>query len=239
MNNVAEILRSLIASILSDPAEGAELGEIFHAAVSMQDNDGRAPFPFHESFESGALSNYWWSYSTTYGRVGIATNNGPLAGSCHLTMESSTYGACALNELILTADLAGQDGPGGYRFDDARISFWVGNVALAIIGELLIVYYTVFDFDTCRRDAQVRVVGQRLLHLCVESRIGERGEPAAGHGPGRCTFGHPLARRGQVRQRLRPDLLRLRRRTERASAQRGQHRNRKRGGTRVHGLSAA
>ena len=29
--------------------------------------------------------------------------------------------------------LAGEDGPGGYRFDDFRLSFWVGNIALAVI----------------------------------------------------------------------------------------------------------
>ncbi len=29
--------------------------------------------------------------------------------------------------------LAGEDGPGGYRFDDYRLSFWVGNLALAVI----------------------------------------------------------------------------------------------------------
>ena len=29
--------------------------------------------------------------------------------------------------------LAGEDGPGGYRFDDFRLSFWVGNLALAVI----------------------------------------------------------------------------------------------------------
>jgi len=29
--------------------------------------------------------------------------------------------------------LAGENGPGGYRFDDYRLSFWVGNLALAVI----------------------------------------------------------------------------------------------------------
>jgi cell volume regulation protein A len=29
--------------------------------------------------------------------------------------------------------LAGEDGPGGYRFDDFRLSFWVGNLSLAVI----------------------------------------------------------------------------------------------------------
>jgi cell volume regulation protein A len=28
--------------------------------------------------------------------------------------------------------LAGEDGPGGYQFDDFRLSFWVGNLALAV-----------------------------------------------------------------------------------------------------------
>ncbi|MEO8250268.1 MAG: potassium/proton antiporter [Burkholderiales bacterium] len=29
--------------------------------------------------------------------------------------------------------LAGEDGPGGFQFDDFRLSFWVGNLALAVI----------------------------------------------------------------------------------------------------------
>jgi cell volume regulation protein A len=34
---------------------------------------------------------------------------------------------------LLAGVIAGEDGPGGYRFDDYRLSFWVGNLALAII----------------------------------------------------------------------------------------------------------
>jgi len=34
---------------------------------------------------------------------------------------------------LLAGVLAGEDGPGGFRFDDYRLSFWVGNLALAVI----------------------------------------------------------------------------------------------------------
>lgn len=34
---------------------------------------------------------------------------------------------------LMAGILAGEDGPGGYRFDDHRLSFWVGTLALALI----------------------------------------------------------------------------------------------------------
>jgi cell volume regulation protein A len=34
---------------------------------------------------------------------------------------------------LLVGILAGEDGIGGYRFDDLRLSFWVGNLSLAVI----------------------------------------------------------------------------------------------------------
>jgi cell volume regulation protein A len=46
---------------------------------------------------------------------------------------STRIGFSFLLVFLFAGILAGQDGPGGYRFDDVRISFWVGNVALAII----------------------------------------------------------------------------------------------------------
>lgn len=46
---------------------------------------------------------------------------------------SKRAGFSFLLAFLLTGILAGEDGPFGMRFDDYRLSFWVGNVALAII----------------------------------------------------------------------------------------------------------
>lgn len=46
---------------------------------------------------------------------------------------SARIGFSFLLVFLLAGVLAGEDGPGGFRFDDHRLSFWVGNVALAII----------------------------------------------------------------------------------------------------------
>jgi len=48
---------------------------------------------------------------------------------------------------LLVGVLAGEDGPGGLVFDDFRLSFWVGNVALAVI---LLDGGLRTDFDTFR-----------------------------------------------------------------------------------------
>ncbi len=100
---------------LSDPGNDATLGSNVAATIRIRDDDGRAGFPFLETFESGALSNYWRTYSTAAGQVQITTNNGPAAGDRHLTMDVVDYGY-ALNELVLTADLDGQSG--------VTLSFW-------------------------------------------------------------------------------------------------------------------
>ncbi|MGD9611538.1 MAG: Calx-beta domain-containing protein [Kiritimatiellia bacterium] len=100
---------------LSNPGNEAVLGSNVAATIRIRDDDGRAGFPFLETFESGALSNYWRTYSTAAGQIQVTTNNGPAAGSQHLTMDVADYGY-ALNELVLTADLAGQSG--------VTLSFW-------------------------------------------------------------------------------------------------------------------
>lgn len=100
---------------LSDPGNEAVLGSNVAATIRILDDDGRAGFPFLETFESGALSNYWRTFSTAAGQVQITTNNGPAAGDRHLTMDVADYGY-ALNELVLTANLAGQSG--------VTLSFW-------------------------------------------------------------------------------------------------------------------
>jgi cell volume regulation protein A len=46
---------------------------------------------------------------------------------------SARIGFSFLLVFLLAGVLAGEDGPGGYRFNDYRLSFWVGNLALAII----------------------------------------------------------------------------------------------------------
>ena len=46
---------------------------------------------------------------------------------------SARAGFSFLLVFLVVGMLAGEDGPGGLRFDDFRLSFWVGNVALAVI----------------------------------------------------------------------------------------------------------
>ena len=46
---------------------------------------------------------------------------------------SARIGLSFLLIFLLAGILAGEDGIGGYRFDDFRLSFWVGNLALAVI----------------------------------------------------------------------------------------------------------
>ena len=46
---------------------------------------------------------------------------------------SARAGFSFLLVFLLAAVLAGEDGPGGYVFNDVRLSFWVGNVALAVV----------------------------------------------------------------------------------------------------------
>ena len=101
---------------LSNPGGEAVLGDRVSQTATIVDDDGRAPFPFHESFESGALSNYWRTYSGNTGRILVTTNNGPPAGNCHVTMDSYQSGSYGLNELVLTVDLSGQQG--------VTLAFW-------------------------------------------------------------------------------------------------------------------
>jgi cell volume regulation protein A len=46
---------------------------------------------------------------------------------------SARIGFSFLLVFLLAGILAGEDGPGGYLFEDIRLSFWVGNLALAVI----------------------------------------------------------------------------------------------------------
>jgi cell volume regulation protein A len=46
---------------------------------------------------------------------------------------SARIGFSFLLVFLLAGLVAGEDGPGGYVFNDVKLSFWVGNVALAVI----------------------------------------------------------------------------------------------------------
>lgn len=46
---------------------------------------------------------------------------------------SARIGLSFLLVFLVAGMLVGEDGPGGYQFDDFGLSFWVGNVALAVI----------------------------------------------------------------------------------------------------------
>lgn len=66
--------------------------------------------------------------------------NIPLLGAAALVfvsvlagLFSARIGFSFLLVFLFAGILAGEDGIGGYRFDDYRLSFWVGNVALAVI----------------------------------------------------------------------------------------------------------
>jgi len=77
-----------------------------------------AGFPFTEDFESD-LDCYWTTWSSdSEGRIQVTSENGPHAGSQHVTLDRATYsyGNYSLNEMILTIDLAGES--------SVALSFW-------------------------------------------------------------------------------------------------------------------
>ena len=64
----------------------------------------------------------------------------PLLGAAALVFISVLAGVLSarvgfsfLLVFLTVGVLAGEEGPGGFAFDDFRLSFWVGNVALAVI----------------------------------------------------------------------------------------------------------
>jgi potassium/hydrogen antiporter len=54
-------------------------------------------------------------------------------GSVLAGLFSARAGFSFLLVFLVAGLVAGEDGPGGYVFNDVRLSFWVGNVALAVI----------------------------------------------------------------------------------------------------------
>jgi uncharacterized repeat protein (TIGR01451 family) len=100
-----------IFSVSLSGADGdATLGSNTVTTLLIQDDDGRASFPFLETFDSGPLTNCWWTYSSDYGRIQVTSNHNPYAGTEHLTMDSSVSSTFSLNELNLTINLSGQQG---------------------------------------------------------------------------------------------------------------------------------
>ncbi len=78
---------------------------------------------------------------------------------------SARFGFSFLLVFLLAGILAGEDGAGGYRFDDFRLSFWVGNLALAVIlldGGLRTAYAT---FRTGLRPASLGEFNPSSQHI--------------------------------------------------------------------------
>jgi cell volume regulation protein A len=91
---------------------------------------------------------------------------------------SARIGFSFLLVFLLAGVLAGVDGIGGYAFDDARLSFWVGNLALAVIlldGGLRTAYAT---FRTGLRPAAL------LASVGVLVSAGIRRSPVSGSSTG-------------------------------------------------------
>ena len=105
--------------------------------------------------------------------------NGPLLAAATLVfvsvlagLYSARIGLSFLLVFLLAGILAGEDGPGGYRFDDFRLSFWVGNLALAVIlldGGLRTAYAT---FRTGLRPASLLATLGVLVCTAVTSLAG-------------------------------------------------------------------
>ncbi|MBK6715193.1 MAG: potassium/proton antiporter [Burkholderiales bacterium] len=85
---------------------------------------------------------------------------------------SQRVGFSFLLVFLVAGILAGEDGPGGYPFDDARLSFWVGNLALAVIlldGGLRTAYAT---FRTGLRPASLLATLGVLLSALITAGAG-------------------------------------------------------------------
>ena len=94
----------------------------------------RASYPFFENFESGSLSTGWTVSGTGPNRVQVTQDHLPKSGSWHATLDSSTSGSYARNELTLTIDLAGHSNV-ALQFDAKEFSDeWHGPPAAPFVG---------------------------------------------------------------------------------------------------------
>jgi hypothetical protein len=130
IDNDTPDLNDTFSFALADPGDYYHLSAPFLATVTITGEEQviAAPFPLVDGFESGILSNWWTLYSSAEGRVELRGTNDPYAGAWHLTMDSATTNY-ALNEAMLTIDLAGQSNVWlGFRHrhfnDDLHIYTW-------------------------------------------------------------------------------------------------------------------
>lgn len=75
-----------------------------------------AQLPFVDGFETGTMDPHWLATGTGDFRTEVSPNDGPHAGSFHLTMDSFGSGNFARNELTLGLDLAG--------YTNVMLRFW-------------------------------------------------------------------------------------------------------------------
>lgn len=110
---------------LYDPQGGATLLAPSNAAIQIHDEDEVAALPFADDFETGVFSNYWGFYSTAASGPQISTNDGPRGGLRHVNMNGTAL-SYSLNELVLSANLAGKEGV-HLRFGHKRLPYEWGD----------------------------------------------------------------------------------------------------------------
>jgi uncharacterized repeat protein (TIGR01451 family) len=131
---------------LYDPLGGAALLAPSNATIQIHDDDGVAALPFAEDFETGVFADHWGFYSTAASGPQISTNDGPNGGLRHVNMNGTAL-SYSLNELVLSADLAGKEGVHlrfwhkrlPYEWDDAMSDSFAGHsyadgVAISVDG---------------------------------------------------------------------------------------------------------
>lgn len=131
VNNAFDALSDRAFSVQVRPPGAAayELSGLATATVTIVDDDTpvAAAFPFAETFESGIFSNYWSLYvSGPAGSLVLTTNYEPH-GARHALMDNAITNTFALEELVLTVNLAGQS--------EAWLSFYhktIGDEAQAM-----------------------------------------------------------------------------------------------------------
>jgi hypothetical protein len=100
---------------LGNPGGGAVLVAPSNAAILIRDEDGVAPVPFQENFESGVFANCWATYSSLPASPALTTNHAPRGGAWHVDMMGEAW-SNVLSELVLSVDLEGRR--------DVDLRFW-------------------------------------------------------------------------------------------------------------------